>query len=149
MGDCAHMAAMRVGVPAAAAFAFLSDGLRLGRWALGCFDTAAADGPGLFVGTSLFDGAAVWVGVEADPGRLVVDYLVGRPEALRRRISARVVPGDDLGLGAGMCLVTLTAWRPAEMADDRWAQLRACHEAEILLIAAQMERAGAERAPVA
>ena len=57
------------------------------------------------------------------------------------RISARVIPGSALGYGENRSLVTLLAWRPAEMSDDRWSRLVASHEAEILLLRARIEEA--------
>ena len=38
------------------------------------------------------------------------------------------------------CLVSLIAWRDIDMDDARWQRLIACHEAEILLIKAQIEQ---------
>jgi hypothetical protein len=58
-------------------------------------------------------------------------------------VSARVIPGPVCGLPATSCYVTLTAWRVADMDDDRWSRLCAAHEAEIWLIKAQIETAAA------
>src|SRR5262249_34214322 len=52
-----HVATAIVAASAEAAFAFMIDGLALGRWALGSFDTEALEN-GVFRGHSLFDGAA-------------------------------------------------------------------------------------------
>ena len=40
------------------------------------------------------------------------------------------------------CYVSLSAWRPARMVDERWAQLCAAHEAEIWIIKARIEGPG-------
>jgi hypothetical protein len=138
--DLAHACTALVEVDAETAFAFLTDARALGGWALGCWD-ASVDEAGRFHGRSLFSGEETWGRIDADPARLVVDYLVGsRPDDFSRRISARVVPGPVTGRGDNVCLITLTAWRAAGMDDARWRQLVAAHEAEILLIKGQLER---------
>jgi hypothetical protein len=129
-----------VSAPAEAAFAFLSDGRTLGRWAFGCWNTEAVDG-GLFRGHSLFDEAPLWVRVDADKQRLVVTFHVGSSAAaLSPRIVAMVVPGPRTGRPEGVCLVTLLAWRDTAMDDSRWKRLRVGHAAEILLLKALIER---------
>lgn len=138
-----HMTTRQVEAPAEVAFRYLSDALALGRWSLGCFDTGPAEEPGLYTGRSLINGGEAWFRIDADPERLVVDYLVGTPDRLARRISARVVPGPVLDLPETFCLVSLMAWRMVEMDDDRWRDLCALHEAEIVLIKGQIEQAAA------
>ncbi len=135
----AHVTTQPVDAPATRAFAYLHDPINLGRWSLGCFDTEATDLPGVYTGRSLFDGGRGWFRIDADPSRFIIDYLVGEPNKLVRRISARIIQGSDLGYGAATCLITLTAWRPHDMSDERWAQLCAAHEAEIFLIKSQIE----------
>ena len=130
-------------VPAERAFAFLCDGVMLGRWALGCWQTEPR-GDELFVGRSLFDGGAVWARPVGDARLLTVDYHVGAsPDALVPRIMARVVSGSMVGRGAEVCLVSLIAWRDQSMDDARWHRLVACHEVEILLIQALLTRSSA------
>jgi hypothetical protein len=71
---------------------------------------------------------------------LAIDFAVGgHPQELVHRISARVVPADALGYADGTSMVTLLAWRAADMPDERWARLIASHEAEILLLQARLE----------
>jgi hypothetical protein len=137
-----YTVAREVSVPAQEAFRFLSDLRMLGRWALGCFNTQPAQKEGFFKGTSLFDGMETWVRVETDPNRLLIDYWVGGPETQLPRISARVVPGALCGRDPERCIVTMTAWRPADMPDTRWQRLCATHDAEIFLIQAQIESRG-------
>lgn len=139
MTDFAHMTTLRVDAPAERVFDFLSDPIRLGRWSLGCFQTEAAEQPGVFTGLSLFDGGRGWYSIEADRPRLAIDYLVGAPDRLVRRIAARIMDGPPLDHPAGSCLVSLMAWRPANMGEERWRRLCASHEAEIWLIKAQIE----------
>jgi hypothetical protein len=143
MTKLAHACTALVEVEAKAAFAFLADPKALGGWALGCWD-ASVDRAGRLHGRSLFSGEKTWGRIEADAARLVIDYLVGsRADDLRPRISARVVPGPVTGRPEDVCLITLTAWRAADMDDARWRQLVAAHEAEILLIKGQLERSRA------
>jgi hypothetical protein len=137
----AHMVTQQVLAPAEFAFAYLSDPIKLGRWSLGCFDTEPTEVPGLYTGVSLFDSGRGWFRIEAEASRLAIDYLVGEPQALVRRISARIIQGPEIGYEAETCLVSLIAWRPASMPDERWNRLRATHEAEIFLVKAQIERA--------
>lgn len=140
MRSLSHCATAVCGAEAAVAFAVLADPARIGSWALGCWD-AELVGERLVHGTSLFDASATYVRVDPDPGRLAVDFAVGSaPDALVHRISARVLPGAPLGFEPGRSLVTLLAWRPAEMSDDRWARLVTSHETEILLLCARMEQ---------
>ena len=138
-----HIATRQVQAPADVAFRYLSDPLALGRWSLGCFDTRPAEEPGLYAGRSLIDGSDAFFRIDADPERLVVDYLVGTPDSLVRRISARVVPGPTIDLPEAFCLVSLMAWRTAGMDDEHWARLCALHEAEIVLIKGQIEHGAA------
>ena len=134
-----HMVTRLVQAPADIALAFLSDPVSLGRWSLGCFGTMLDETSGAHTGRSLFDGSQGWFSIEVDHPRMIIDYLVGAPDRLSRRISARVVAGATVGYDEGSCLVMLSAWRPAEMDDERWEQLCASHEAEIWLIKAQIE----------
>lgn len=134
-----HMTTAHVRAPAKAAFAYLADPIRLGRWSLGCFDTAYDAAAGLHAGTSLYDGSRGWFSIEADAARGIVDYRVGRPGDLAWRISARIVEAHGLGYPLGTCLVMLSAWRPADMPADRWRRLCAAHEAEIGLVKSQIE----------
>lgn len=139
-----HAVTELVAAPADRAFRFLADGLQLGRWAFGCWQTeAVADG--LFRGHSLFDGSAGLVRIEADPARMSVWFHVGAvPERLVPRIVALVVPGERTGRGAETCLVTLLAWRDAGMNEDRWRRVAVGHETEALLIKALIERGASD-----
>jgi hypothetical protein len=140
MMDLAHGCTTLVEVEAETAFAFLANAKALGGWALGSWG-ASVDETGRFRGRSLFSGEQTWGRIDADPARLLIDYLVGsRPDDLLPRISVRVVPGAATGRPEDVCLITLTAWRAAGMDDARWRQLIAAHEAEILLIKGQLER---------
>ncbi len=97
------------------------------------------DGSGLHTGLSLFDRGRGWYRIDSDPDRMSIDYLVGAPDSLTHRISARVMAGGPLAYSDPACLATLIAWRPATMDEERWLRLKASHEAEIWLIKAQIE----------
>jgi len=135
-----HCVTVECATSADRAFAFLTDGGALGRWAFGCWG-AAPRGEGLFVGRSLFDDQEIWVRIVDEPRLGIVDYHLGRsPDMLIPRISARVVPGPTVGRDRDHCLLSLMAWRPADMDDARWERLSANHEAEIHLIKALLQR---------
>lgn len=122
-----------------ASFNFLADPSRLGSWALGCWEAKPA-AEGVVVGISLFDGSQSYVRADADPERLVVDFAVGSdPQQLIHRISARVIPGAALGYAEGSSIVSLIAWREADMPDERWQRLVVSHDAEILLLQARLQ----------
>ena len=136
MASLSHCVTAECAVPARRAYEFLSDGVAVGRWALGSFD-ARRVGPNLFRGRSLFDGAEVLYRPVGDAARLIVDYHVGTsPRALVPRVMARVVPGESTGRSRRSCLVSLLAWRDASMSEARWERLIACHEVEIRLVQA-------------
>jgi hypothetical protein len=138
--DLVHTASATVAVGARRAFAFLADGVSLGRWSLGCFETKAA-GDGVFVGHSLFDGKAFYVGIDPAEAELVVTYRVGsQPDRLAPRITAKVVPLEPDSAAGELCRVSLIAERTPDMTDERWRQLAVIHETEILLIKSQLER---------
>jgi len=138
-----HCASALCRVPAARALAFLADGVQLGHWALGCWQTREV-GDGVVRGHSLFDGQPGWVRPVADEGRMTVTYHVGgSPETLRPRIHATVEPGSAFGEGDDCCRISLHASRTPDMDDDRWLRLVRCHEVEVLLIQSQLARTGA------
>lgn len=135
-----HCASAVCETPAADAFAYLSDAERIGEWSLGCWETRYA-GDEIVRGTSLLDGASTYVKVQPVAECQTVDYEVGaEPERLVRRISARVVAGEDLGGDPRRSLLILLAWRTDSMDDDRWRRLVAAHEAEVLLLRERIQR---------
>lgn len=137
-----HTSSIAVAVPAATAFAIMADGIAQGRWAWGSWDRREVE-PGLFAGTSLFDGKDTFVRLHADRARLTVDYDVGRtPDKMQFRNAARVLPGALLGRDPGSCVVTLMSWRLAAQSDDAWNQTCTVHEAEMYLIRGLLEREG-------
>lgn len=138
MSSLVHATARLCPAPVPLAMAHLSTQPGMSRWILGMWDCKEV-APGLFTGQSLFDGATGFVRVAIDAPRGQVDYWVGTdPGALALRIRATALAGESLGHAAGTSVVTLEAWRTAEMDDARWARLQATHETEIELIRAQL-----------
>jgi hypothetical protein len=145
--DFAHCVTALVNVTAAKAFEFLADPLALGTWSLGCMRTqsvksAAAATHGPYTGTSLYDDSPASFDVRPHPELLTIDYFVGDAGNLKPRNSVRIIAADTCDLPDAQCYVSLMAWRPARMADDRWAQLCAAHAAEIWIIKARLEGPG-------
>ncbi|WP_049808489.1 hypothetical protein ABL850_31880 [Variovorax paradoxus] len=134
--DRVHSASVVCRIPAAVALAFLADGLQLGRWALGCWQTVAV-GDGVVRGQSLFDGQPAWVLPVVDARAASVVYHVGgAPDALTPRIRATVQPEH----GGTACRIGLHAERTPDMDDARWLRLMRCHEVEVLLIDALLRQ---------
>ncbi len=132
-----HCVSVLCNVPARQALDFLANGLELGRWALGCWDTAAV-GAGMVRGRSLFDGQPSYVRPMADRARGLVTYHVGSaPHALSPRIQAFVEPVEAGGQSAA-CRIVLRAERGPDMDDARWLRLMRCHEVEVLLIQSRL-----------
>lgn len=138
--DLAHLAAARVGVPAAFAFEMLASERFVGGWALGSMGLQQV-APAVFRGKSLFDGSEAHVEIRPQPAHGLIDYAVGTAESRSARIYVRVTPGSVLGFEDGCCLVSLHAMRSATATDAVWARTCIVHETEILLIKAQLERA--------
>lgn len=134
-----HTVTAEIAVPAESAFRYLADPVKLGLWALGCFDTHSTGKNGLYKGTSLFDGSEAWFRIETDPKRFLIDYHVGDSKQQLPRISTRIVPGPNYGQDAEHCMVSMMAWRTSDMSNHRWQRLCATHDAEILMIQAQLE----------
>ena len=135
-----HAATALVEAPAKQAFAFMADGIKLGKWALGCLDTEEVE-RGLFSGRSQFNGGVGYVRIVADQTLLNIDYHVGAtPKALNHQNTARIVPGASLGRPANCCMVTLIAWRTAAMSDEDWRLICATHESEIYVVKAMIEQ---------
>jgi hypothetical protein len=135
-----HTSSIAVAVPAEAAFGIMADGIAQGGWAWGSWQRREVE-PGLFVGTSLFDGKETWVRLHVDRARLMVDYDVGRSrDKMQFRNAARVLPGPLLGRPESTAVITLMSWRLASQSDEAWQQTCAVHEAEMFLIRGLLER---------
>jgi hypothetical protein len=129
-----HITSIVVKKTAEEVFAIMADPAKLHRWSFGTWETEIAL-DGLVTGTSIFDGGKILVRIDADAGRLSIDYQLGvDTNRLVPRINVRVVPGPNLGLEAESCVLTFIAWRAAAMDDDRWRRLTASHEFEAVLL---------------
>lgn len=135
-----HSSSILVSVPARQAFELMADGVKQGQWAWGSWQRHEVK-PGLFVGTSVFDGKQTFVRLNVDPDRLQVDYDVGREaDKMQFRNMSRVIPGGVLRHGKDTCVVTLLTWRLASQDDNAWQQISTVHEAEMYLIRGLLER---------
>lgn len=135
-----HSSSILVQVPAVQAFELMADGVKQGQWAWGSWQRREVE-PGLFVGTSVFDGRETFVRLHVDLDRLQVDYDVGRtPDRMQFRNMARVIPGGLLQHGDDKCVVSLLTWRLATQDDAAWQQMSTVHEAEMYLIRGLLER---------
>ncbi|MDM0107878.1 hypothetical protein QTH97_23225 [Variovorax sp. J22R24] len=134
-----HCASAECRVSAQRALAFLADGLQLGRWALGCWQTEAV-GDGVVRGHSLFDDQPGYVRPVMDEARMTVVYYVGgTPDVLSPRISAVVEPLAAADGADESCRISLLATRTPDMDNARWLRLVHCHEVEVLLIQARLD----------
>ena len=139
MSGPAHAATAVVAVPADKAFAYLADGLKQSDWTLGSWHREQLE-PGLFRGTSLFDGSDTYVRLCPDAESLLIDYWVGpSPEAMLRVNAARIVPGPAVGRSEGTCVVTLLKWRTPAESDEDWARACVIFDTEIHMIKGRLE----------
>jgi hypothetical protein len=135
-----HSSSISIGCAAEAAFEIMSTGLKQGQWALGSMNRREVE-PGIFHGQSIFTGKGLYVRLNADRERLLVDYEVSADrEAMGFRHMSRVIPGPTLKMSADTCVVTLLTWRLATQSDTEWVQLSTVHEAEMFLIKGLLER---------
>ena len=132
--DKSYAVTAEINIPANDTYRFMSEPFNLGKWAFGCWNTETTNEDGLYCGTSLFDKEKMFFKIKCFPEILLIDFLVGEREALKARISARIIPADVYEAPDDRCLLTLTAWRGHTMTESRWKQLCMCHETEILLL---------------
>jgi hypothetical protein len=135
-------ASSEVKVPAETAFEFMADGMKQDHWALGSMGREDLGG-GLFRGKSSFDGTDLYVRLDSDRDRLLVDYSVGdTAEELLPHVEARIRRGSWIGLADGdeSCVVTLTIWRWPGAEQDEWEFTEHLWRTEIRLIKGAIER---------
>lgn len=137
----AHTASVMIAVPASRAFTALTSAGDVGRWALGSTDLQPTQQANVYQGVSLFDGSRTHVEIRGYADLGLIDYHVGNDRQRIPRITIRIAPDEVSGAGPEHCLVAMTAWRAAGMSESDWARLCTLHEAEILLMKAQMEAA--------
>lgn len=135
-------AGIEVDVPAETAFEFMADGLKQDHWALGSMARKEVE-DGLFHGNSSFDGSDLYIRIDSDPDRLLVDYSVGDTATdLLPHVEARIRRGSWIGLAAGddHCVVTLTVWRWPGADQDEWEFHEHLWRTEVRLIKGAIER---------
>ncbi|MCR9148857.1 MAG: hypothetical protein NXH83_01670 [Rhodobacteraceae bacterium] len=138
--EAAHTAAALVQTPARFAFGRLSAAEFVGGWSLGSMGLQPV-GPAVFKGRSLFDGSEAFVEIRPNPELGLIDFSVGSAERRDPRIFIRVTPGEVIARDTACCLVSLHALRSGGATPEAWARTCVTHEAEILLIKAQLEAA--------
>ena len=135
-----HSSTIEVNAPTNIAFDYLSDGVAQGDWTLGSMNRRKLDN-NLYTGNSIFDGAELFVRIDADAEHLMIYYHVGAdPENLQPRNLVRIVPGEVVGENENTCLVTLLSWRNAIADDNRWKLLCVSHETEMFIIKNRIEK---------
>ena len=123
--------------PVAEVFAFMADPTNMDIWSFGTWRTDI-DGTGLVRGTSIKDGAVIYVRIDAHPAQNLIDYHVGSdPDSLLPRVFVRITPGAVFDVDG--CALTMTAMRSAGMDDARWHSLKAMHVTEVELIKGALE----------
>jgi len=134
-----HITSVVVAKPASDVFARMSDVRNLHRWSFGTWKTEILPDE-LVLGTSLFDGSQIYLRIDPDEARLLIDYYLGKEAAkLLPRIQLRMVPGLHVGLDEDQCVLTFIAWRSETMDDERWRRLTASHEVEAVLVKSLIE----------
>jgi hypothetical protein len=135
-----HSSTTAVNAPCSVAFDYLSDGVAQGDWTLGSMERKKI-GDHLYSGISIFNGAELYVRIDADPARLMIYYHVGTDvEDLQPRNVVRVLPGAVIGENNDTCLVTLLSWRNALADDVKWKLTCVSHETEMFIIKNRIEK---------
>ena len=125
----------------------MSNGAKLGEWAIGC-QQARDIGGGLFRGHSGLSGGPLYVRLEADNARLLITYQAGEtPARLAPRVMARILGAPFVADEKTTCLLSLMAWRTADMDETRWRAIIRAHEQEVLTIRQRLENDTAPLAP--
>jgi len=71
-----HSSSILVTASPEAAFEIMADPLKQGQWAWGSLNRREVE-PGIFVGTSVFDGKETWVRLHPNRANLTIDYETG------------------------------------------------------------------------
>jgi hypothetical protein len=135
-----HSSSCQVQVKAQLAFDYLSDGVAQGDWTLGSMERKKI-GDNLYSGISIFNGAELYIRIDADPSNFCIYYYVGvEKNNLQPRNMVRVLPGSVLDRSDDECLVTLLTWRSANADDDKWKLTCVSHETEMFIIKNRLEQ---------
>jgi hypothetical protein len=136
----AHSASIEVAVPAEQAFAFMADGMKQDHWALGSMNRKRL-GDNLFVGQSSFDGSDVYVAIDSDPERLLVDYATGESlDSMMPAVEARIRRGEWLGRDPSVSVITLTVWKWPYSTNEHWQMTYHVWKTEMHLIKGAIEQ---------
>ena len=139
VSDLFHAASIEVAVPAEAAFAYLSDGLKQGDWTLGSWNREQI-GERLFKGTSLFTGAETFVRITAHP-----EHCSSTTTSARRstRCSASTPRAQSRGRSSAdpreRASIALTKWRQPDEDDAQWRRGCVTFDTEIHMIKGRLE----------
>lgn len=136
--DWDHVASIQVDVAADDAFAFMRDARNISQWALGALYPAEAT-QDTYVGYSMIDGQRVFVKVDNDPLRKIINFQTGPDwDQMETLISCHIVEGGE-GNAEGSCILSLSTHRASSMSLGRWKQLCASHEVEMFIIKNRIE----------
>jgi hypothetical protein len=98
-------------------------------------------GDNLYSGISIFNGAELYIRIDADPANFCIYYYVGVDKNnLQPRNMVRVLPGSVLDRSDDECLVTLLTWRSENADDDKWKLTCVSHETEMFIIKNRLEQ---------
>lgn len=135
----AGTASVSIGRPAETVFEFMSDPEKMDLWSFGTWRVSVQD-DGLVIGRSIYDGSTVFVRIQADRQKLLIDYAVGSSRAsLEPRIFVRVTPGTVTGASPQTCVLSMVAFQTEGMDDGRWQKLLTAHAFEVELIKSLLE----------
>lgn len=137
-----HTVSTRVKLPAETVLDYMADGVKQGQWTLGSWNRRRLE-DNLYVGSSLFSGQELYVRMDVDRERLLVEYWAGpspEREDMAPLIWARVLPPAYTGLDSETSLLTIAHWRSAADSDDDWLRLCVSFKTEIFLITGLLER---------
>lgn len=137
--ESCHSSTIAINATTEVAFNYLSDGVAQGQWTLGSMQREKI-GEHLYSGTSIFNGAQLFVRIDADKERLMVYYHVGQDlDSLQPRNVVRILPGQMVGKEESSCLVTLLSWRNHQADENKWKLICVSHETEMFIIKDRIE----------
>lgn len=142
-----HLASARIRVAAHDALEFLRAPEKLCLWAVGLADQRVVE-PDLVAGVLGASRETCYCRIDAAPRQHTIVYRLGASlVALAPRIMIQVMPGESIGRDGAECVVSMLAWRTADMSDIRWRALQSAHEQEILQIRSLLETQNGAKQP--
>lgn len=129
-----HTATLPIAASAEGAFEFMTNTEMMGQWAFGSWGLEPHKGD-TYKGYSLYEDLEVFCRLSVNRDIFQIDYQVGDdPDNLLPRIVSKVIPGENIGMDADCCLLSMISWRSANTSDERWQLTCGSHEAEIFRI---------------